>query len=181
LRLQRDREAAEVARVQLVNKVIPWLYAAGFILFLALVILAGAVVYRRLNPKVITPYPVITGGPARILSQAPNFPLVITDGISGILHIPNLVRGTAEADPALAIPAQATYNLADHGPFDLGHYLIAGETRSGKGTLGRYILANLRQDVYIAAVDPHYAAGNWGNVHKVIGAGRDFNQGRGLF
>jgi len=179
LQIQRDREEAAVKRQQALTAAMPYLYASGIIVLFFILLIIYLVIDRRLNPKVVTPYPSPDeAGQGQPLIAAPRMPLLITDGLSGVLHIPAAGR-TIEADPALQMPSTAPINLADHGRFEPGHYLIAGETRSGKGTLGRFILQSM--NVNIIAVDPHYEAGNWGNVDKVIGGARRFDQIRAFF
>lgn len=177
LALQRQRELTQLQRQQTINNVLPWIYGGAFSLFLFVLLIVGMIVYRRLNPKVITPYPE-PGQLSLPYISRPNMPLVITDGLSGVFHIPNS-RPTIEADPAMQLPQQTTIDLANHGEFSLGHYLIAGETQGGKSTLGRFITQNW--SINKIAVDPHYERGNWGNVDKVIGGGNNWQEIRSFF
>lgn len=176
LQIQRQREALAIQRQATINKAIPWLYGAGFVLFLFVLAAVGFILYRRLNPKILTPYPANFGQTEdqRLSISGPALPLpfVIADGL-GILQIPMSARSQATEAP-LAIEATTPINLSDHGSFNPGHYLIAGETRAGKGTLARFILKDM--NINKIAIDPHYQAGNWPGVSNVIGAARNFDQ-----
>lgn len=156
---------AEIDRQTMWNRLLPWAVGALAVgLGAALVLLAGTLAVERLRrtrPQQAGDVWVMLGpgGPVALNRPPPQLPARLPRAEITVSEPPRDV-----AETVIPLPATAMRHC---------HVLIAGETKSGKSTAMRAVLAPRGRRVTV--LDPHYTREEgWGEA-RVVGAGRDYD------
>lgn len=157
--IQRESEAAVVARQRQWNELYPWLIVTAVSVAVIAALVALAQWWRRNTP--VRP---MTEGMA----------MLVTDARHYAVAAPPMLSANPPEREQLALPVPRITTVDEPQvlrPIPTGHILIAGESGSGKTTAARHVLVD-RQNVVV--LDPHDDRNTWPDGAEVVGGGRAF-------